>query len=752
MKKPIYNIFISCLISAIVFSPKALTNGCANEDLDDFTSFFSPESISTKNMSAFYFSLSNGLVPREYDGPLSPYGDIAAEWKEELRGENNIEDIKTLIFDGSLEQIRALKYAAVSGVALDESIADNSLAQNLVLYHNMEVINYLDFAKSCEPLVADFYSWDNTALDKSTVEEKVEQAITGQKRAKDDFIKDKYQYQIIRLLQYGQDYKGCIKAFDYFKKRPVNIAKQWSQSHMAGALMSMGKTDEANYNFVQLFMSCPSRRNTAFTSANLKTDADLEATLKLCQTTDEKCAAIAMKAVIPGTDGLKYMEQMREINSETALLELVMSREINKCELVLGQGDDELGTRLHNNPSTVAYMGKLQAFAQVMTKSKSSYKGFWHACNAIMFYYGNNIKEGAAELEKAKKHPNAEMADQIEILEVLFALKTIDYKSVIAQNDLAEKLTALNQYTSLQSINARQFALDQLGNNLAQSNKPAATIATYLYEQDPLFFEIGLETEKIKTLKNWVMEDNHNDLENYLIQSAGLSYEYFVDLEGTSLLRKFKFEEAAKILKQIDDTYWNNYTYSVFLAANPFATYTFDTHQPMPADTVSYNKYSFAVQMAKLKKQAAQDPAQASKYYEKYANGLYNMSYYGNSWMMAASSWGSTDWLNTNYDNDYQETFLERNDEYYTCKEALKYYKLAANATNDQEKGAYLWFMAAKCEQKAWYNSGQFAYDIQASSEYTQAFNTLMNRYANTGTYSSLLAECDNLRFYVFEK
>jgi hypothetical protein len=165
---------------------------------------------------------------------------------------------------------------------------------------------------------------------------------------------------------------------------------------------------------------------------------------------------------------------------------------------------------------------------------------------------------------------------------------------------------------------------------------------------------------------------------------------------GTRALAEQKYAEAEEAFSHIDTALWKSEPYTTYLAANPFWTGTLDTHAAVPADTIRYTPFTYAKKMSALFTKV-QHGGTAEECFEL-ACGSYNLSAWGNSWLMMRDSWSGSDELGGYYwfyplnktDSAYHATILQ----------AEKYFDEAARRSKDKEFAARAYFMAAKCEQK----------------------------------------------------
>ena len=166
-----------------------------------------------------------------------------------------------------------------------------------------------------------------------------------------------------------------------------------------------------------------------------------------------------------------------------------------------------------------------------------------------------------------------------------------------------------------------------------------------------------------------------------------------------------------------------------------------DCHDCDHLTGTALTKTAFASKMADLETQAAATGEAAAQANFLYANGLYNMSYFGNGRAIFATS-------HENFD-----MALPRNRE---MSKPEKYYLRAAELSKNPEFKAKAIFMAAKAERNSHYDAtiehrgGYFANYFDPKSSYFAGkhFATLKQSYANTKYYQEILNECGYFKRY----
>jgi len=240
-------------------------------------------------------------------------------------------------------------------------------------------------------------------------------------------------------------------------------------------------------------------------------------------------------------------------------------------------------------------------------------------------------------------------------------------------------------------------------------------------------------------------------------------YYNYRDLE-TIIAKKYlamgRFEEAVEKISSHynnDDYYNRDADITQKFLADPFLIHIKDCHDCdyMIKNKTVYTLRSFAKKMIELKKlsELEKDNEKLSEYYFQLANGYYNITFYGNSWI--APSFNTRGMLNS--------YFVEgENFDFYDCSKAEKYYLLAAKKTKNKEFAAKCYFMAAKCEQNTFYNTEHpeiyWPYMKKIDSKesiknekYRTYFVILKDEYSNTEFYQQALKECKYFNNFVNE-
>jgi hypothetical protein len=180
-----------------------------------------------------------------------------------------------------------------------------------------------------------------------------------------------------------------------------------------------------------------------------------------------------------------------------------------------------------------------------------------------------------------------------------------------------------------------------------------------------------------------------------------------------------------------------------YLPADPFNMNIKDCHRcdAKSLNEKLYNKRTFAQRMKLLENDIKISPDNRAETYFLLANAYYNMTYFGNSWMIV-------DFYRSYRSDWYSPNFLD-------CSKAESYYLKAMTLSNDNEFQAKCVFMAAKCEQNRYYidkglltDDGEYySSDCEKNpnikkENYKTYFKTLVDKYSKTQFYKEALKEC----------
>jgi hypothetical protein len=239
------------------------------------------------------------------------------------------------------------------------------------------------------------------------------------------------------------------------------------------------------------------------------------------------------------------------------------------------------------------------------------------------------------------------------------------------------------------------------------------------------------ETHPLASLLAWMGQAGKTPFEEQLVLGFKYSLGQLHELQGTVFLRQHRLAEAR------DEFQMAGEGNLLPLQGDPFEIHIRDCHDCdfAEAHPRPYSKLTFVQRMIELEKRSDEPgPERANAAFDA-ANGYYNMSYYGNSWMSLA----------------YQRSGYDTTDQFYDCSVAQYFYEKARKNSSDPEFQAKCVFMESKCEHNAWYRKSglQGSADDKGIFRFRTYDKMLKENYANTSYYREIIKECSYFDYYL---
>ena len=327
MKKVILSISLFFLISSKI-------NACAWYDPDyEYFNLFTQTIIKDKTYLPFLKTMSNRFYGHEH---YEIANENIESWQKYFGNSLSYSETQMLVEEMLMKDLNTFK----NGNAV------NSILQKLGSYGKyQEGIDYLIEAKYLEPFMRINYvesadSWYRSSEEnaKNATQlnyDKTIAALTSLYNAsKNPEIKLRYGFQLVRLNHYTRNYQSSVDAFRKFveplqlKSAPYYMALD----QLAGAQRGLKMTQEANWNFFQVFMHSKSRKESAFVSMKLSDSASFDDLLKRATTPEEKNMTYFLLGYEDFSNPIPTMEKMYSIDPNSELLKVLAARSINELE------------------------------------------------------------------------------------------------------------------------------------------------------------------------------------------------------------------------------------------------------------------------------------------------------------------------------------------------------------------------------------------------------------------------------------
>ncbi len=676
------------------------------------------------------------------------------EWKQKFCDYADLNDVRQVIYKTTAEELAMIRNATQSeNLKLETSLAGNEFAEQIYENRCLEVIDYLLFAKKCEPHVMEGDAWNNKIRDAVVMLELVEE---GKKRfmaTKSPFIRLRYAFQIMRLAHYSGNYQTTIYLYNYLMpkidSRVKSVVNYWILSLKAGALKNLGQRIEASYLFSIVFENCLSKRQAAMQGFDIQSDTEWQQCLSLCRNDNEKATLYAMRGSHEDAKAVEEMQLIYDLNPKNPHLENLLLREIRKLERdLLGYPFND--HRAHNRkvadlPRKYAgeYAIRLHHFILKCINEKSIARPeVWRVADGYVELLRGDHYAAARVFDKIKDGiKNEALREQVEILEIAAKIysfeqldsETEDQISAIIDNPLYKKYKDLPD-----------FLFDKLAHFYEKNGKKGCAFRCHHRIES---MRPNPQLDIIEDLLDLCQKPGKSSLERYFTSNEkGESLEDELwEMKGVALLSQNNLEASLEAFKKVSAERLDKQKF------NPFGMRISDCIDCPAKDSSKFlTRREVVEKLIDYEYQSKADLENGYKYLMRLGIAHYNMSYYGTSWGVVDYYRTGTAW-HTN-ENRYSDEYITYyypfgNREQSSVKLAFTYLEKAYElARNDHETAAKCAFWAAKCQQKMYYTSTDFrqtayGYRHTLPSDY-QTYSEVLKKLSDTQYYAEVIKEC----------
>ncbi len=714
--------------------------------------FWKPDITDTEEFNAYLISFKS-----LYDYDIEAYNqqetDNIAEWKSSVCEIATEEEIKNFVYKATVGQRDSvLRKAQGEGLPYPKDLVGNGFVEHLVETKCIETLEYLKYAKEIEPNVVVRYYWDDTKRDESGMRSLLSQGKSGIKKAKNDYIKLRYAYQVIRLAHYLGEFEEAADLYDKYipklaKKSKGSIILNWATAHKAGALKSIGDRAEAAYLFSKVFDGSKSKREAAYRSFDVSSDKEWKAVLALCKTKEEEANLYFMRGIDINSVATEEMRKIYEIAPDSKKLEFLLVREIQKLE------NDLLGREVGNyDEFDLEYFGYPRAEAdeyivevsdlvdRIVQEGKVANKDLWTMAQGYLEYLGGDLQAADATFAKVKSNTSdAKIKQQVEAFELASKITSIKTMTPSLEEEMYQIFT--QKKALLEAFpDFKNFINDKL-NFVYKKQKDLAK--AYLSKPDLYELRSTNDWKTVDALIELGRKSNKNNFEKFLMDNKQLNM--FVEMRGTYQLAKYKLEDALATFEELPSNYQYEATF------DPFNESVKDCNNCSPnKNATPYNKKTLVKKMIELREKATTD---TTDYESVFQLGLafYNITYYGSAWNAADYYRPYGNYIPNEYYKDKDGNFAEN----YNIQPALIAFEAALDRAAGPEFAAKAAFWASKCQLIQYYNSPDSkeykAWGIEAPklpAKYTTYFEKLDENFSNTDYYDMVIKECSYFKLY----
>jgi hypothetical protein len=680
------------------------------------------------------------------------------EWKKYLGGKLPDQDVEQLIYDVPLTGLKEIYDKAKKHLwtKIDSKWLDNSMMRRIVLQRNMSALEYLLYAKACEQQAGKrSEDWEYTLFDSNIQDSLLHRGIQLYKASKTEFIRLRYAFQIVRMAYYCGYKEDCVRYYQEMimpETKSNAMAKLWALAFYAGATESKA---EAAYCYSRVFNKCPRYSHAAMTSFRwMIHEMDTSWISIFCKNNFEKAVGHAMIGFTCFQPTLDPLEKVHQFCPQIPYIETLLIREINKIE-------DRLNT--DDKASALQHAEALKELSVRYAGIKLvQHPALWYAAAAYMAYLSKEYDQATLLIDIAEQEqPEPKITEQLLAIRLLIDTESSPLDSITEAHilpsiqwilsHLQDTVVIEENHDFFDRMAAHYFA-EKLPEIYLRNRQPVkaafcigiagthSAFANYNYTEFDIDALDYLDTHASATqLDHYLSHPPINAYDSVLFHLSGLTRDDILELLGTKHLRLLEFKIAATYFEQLSGS-------SAFfhLTHHPFSPLPIsykEDHEPGNEDLFS-SKLSFANEMAELQDRILHSKPSPDDLFQ-YATGLFQMSWYGNSWQLSNYYWSIHEadfWKETtpNGESSY----------YYHTQFARDYFIKACDLSKDKEFKAKCLFMASHCYQM---NSSSIY--IWADGKYTFGsyftnnpyFEQLTKKYKKTDFYKDAIRRCSYL-------
>jgi len=797
----------SWILTASIISAAALASivyACADgpDPYDEYPSFFVNTVTNDAALLPFSYTTLLAYYDEWYDydeqglDKLPDYN--ALEWQAHCKNKPSLPDIDSAIYAWKKDKWQATYDKIDKNAALPDEVQNNGLVKYLLNNKDREDIAYLLYAKRCEPYPEPLESyWDDAAnkwripvRDSAAMHVLADEGAERSLKSKDDFLRQRYAYQALRMAFYGNQYDLTLNLYSKLidDRKGAGLIYNRCLGMKAGALYRLGKKVDAAYLYSRVFDLSDELKEKVHISFNWAVGADTKAVLALCRNDHEKAVVYIMDGLYESEgqemEGLELLQKAYAADPSIRGLDFVMIREINKAEQNYMADNYTLRMNYTSFPSSALeapdtkellekqnrykpYLDGLNSFAQKVAKDvKNGHAAFWHLASSYISFIEGNMSACRSELDIANSQKLTDREkDLAGIINALYLSRSSDRITPAMEAQMLPSLQWIEQRAATVKRFEKVYR-DLMTNILATTylkqgdtgraifcySRVANEASTTEYTGDFIYEPAGellesLQPERLHAFEEYVARADKSPYEKWLTRNNTFTMPVLRELEGTKYIRLHQFDKAVAILGKDPEVYGAS-------LPDPFIMHIDDQHDLRKIDTqVTSSKLEFAKKMLEQQQKLAKNPNDPDAAY-LYAAGLYNMSYYGRAAYAFVYYRGGSDeygYFNVDERNKLPDYYRQ----YYDPTEAEKYFLVAVKNAKDPEQKAKCTYMAAKCWQKRCpVPPGEHYYfgndSLYVSNSWKNPyFRQLKDQYGNTSFYKIAFNTCTYFSSYV---
>jgi hypothetical protein len=773
--------FTSAFSTCILLTLNTLLHACGWSETAENTrlAMFKAQCSNLQKLSAYTYCADNTYLYKP-ENTIDKFKNCK-EWQIKLGANIDINHIYTILYSTDAEQFES----AYKSHTFSKTFASNTFVTSLLLPKHILFLDYISTAKAMEYNSAPYTKWESWSTkeynsyangkayaDAVDLNEKI-------KTTKDLFLKQRYAFLSLRYNFY-LDYKDeVLKLYKtYFASTPNTILQAWAMYYMALSITTdVGLT---NYYLSKVMVASDDKAYAALQHFYYD---EIDATLEYTQTDDETGIVLAIACMRNPSPALGKLQEVHALIPNSEYFSFLVSREINKLEdwiFTPKYTHDGASVKFEyydwytnydsivklNFSKDIAYLDSLKRFLiHIERTSKSEQKDFLNVAIAHLAFINDDIKLGTQRVNSISASANTSIVLQKNIQLGLINLKQNDITTAATKQqlmicfnsieDLVEQdKTLLKTMYSLYRIVSKAYSnvKDEATAGLlflkSERKKAHNDMQYYEYELNPNnyynyigYFERCATVNDMDNLIALIKNNHKTPFEHYIsVNTTSANIDIYNDVKGTIAFRNNDLKTALQAFKNMPNDYWQtHYEYKNMLNENPFFPKALQTNEERSFNYV-FNKTEFVTKLLQLQQQ------NTAAAYLQLGHAYFNVSYYGNAWMMCTYTWssGESSYADYVFGNDrVAKEHTYNNGNYYYCTMAKDYYAKAAQLATNNEDKAMANLMIFECEYYDFsqYNNRKFTP--------SNAIHKLMDNYTTTEIYKKHTSTCGLLYSYI---
>lgn len=722
--------------------------GCAGIDEPDVTEslLFNPKMIEQEHLAPLFMSYHGYFETGDDQRHATSNAVNQQEWNERLKGLLTPDELNWLLYQSTDTEIQQLQNGEHS-TNNESQAAFTGIQRKVTSIKDFNTdLFYLRLAKKAEKLTINFlYSWQSHEADTLALEQLIAELKAGFIRCKDPFLKGRYGFQLMKTWHYLSRYQTAVSFYESQLENKTNFTTsiQWrNRGYYAGCLYKLKRYAEANLIYADIFRQYEPQRLDAYISFHPLEQSDWNSLLQ--KANKEQQQSLWMLYGIYN-DPVKGIEEISKLDPTNKEMELLLVRAVNIAENNIIRnpvyywndkhyldGEPESYPLSSYRSWSSVTKNQLKNLIAVIDKRIGAAQGrtqVWYSAKAYVQYLDKDYTAAEKTLQESmlRSEMNIAAQQQNEITAALLFISTRTQLDAAAEQKLSEMIGRINRDNSPKREQAERYLLRLAGDIYERDGEQIKYwLCTRNEEQD-------LKSRpQITRIRKFMERKDLNSFEQYLCGTYPISLADIYDIEGTEFIYEQNWAEAIRTFQK------NGQAGTQSTYGDPFSIRIVDCHDcdHQIENGTTYTKLSFAQKMLELQNKISgeRSPAIKSQHCFAYANGLYNMTWYGNARSLNESR------VNYSENNYYLSPAEKSARTFFNCDSAQRWYETARTLAKDPEFAAKCAWMAAKCEHAEWLNYHED--DEDADFEAGQYFHLLKAQYRSTKYYEEIINEC----------